>query len=214
VIEVFEFLRSEIASEPTSYLVLVVLVALDGIFPLVPAEIVVMSAALLSFQGQLELWLVFLAGLAGALAGDNLVYLLGKTIGEPAVDKLATSEKVRRRLRWARFELCRHGPTLVVAGRFLPGGRTATNFVSGAVDLSWRRFLPADLVAGALSIGYLVALAYLGGQFFRNHFLPSLGLSIAFGLLLVLVTECIRRVSSRWRTRGHHGHDGLVRREF
>ena len=57
------------------------------------------------------------------VAGAALAYLL-----DPVADRLFRGEKGRARLEWAERAVDRHGGVLVVMGRFIPGGRTASTF--------------------------------------------------------------------------------------
>jgi len=189
-----DFVSSHIVGSGASYPLITAFVTLDALFPLIPAEVILMIATLFALQGRLTLGLVYAAGVLGVLVGDNIVYLLGDTVGEPAAERRAGGQKGRRRLRWARRNISRHGPGLVVASRFLPGGRTAGTFAAGLLDLSWRRFIVADVVAAMLAIGYMMAVAYVAGRAFANSFWPSLGLSFAIAVSLLGLVEGWRRL--------------------
>jgi membrane-associated protein len=195
-----DFLDEYVSGSAASYLLIVTFVALDALFPLIPAEVVLISGTLFALQGRLTLALVYAAGVMGVLIGDNASYLLGDTLGEPAAERLAHDRRARRWLRWARTKICRHGPGLVVASRFLPGGRTATTFAAGSLGLSWRRFIVADIVAALLAIGYMIAVAYVAGRAFANSFWPSLMLSLGIAVSLFLLFQSwqrLRRVAAR-----------------
>jgi len=49
--------------------------------------------------------LVFAAAMAGALAGDNISYVLGDRLGPPVQQRLFRGEKAARKLEWARRQL-------------------------------------------------------------------------------------------------------------
>jgi membrane protein DedA with SNARE-associated domain len=52
---------------------------------------------------------------------------------------------------WARAQLRHSGAWIIIVTRFIPGGRTATTYISGTLDMPWkRRFLPADATAAIL----------------------------------------------------------------
>jgi membrane-associated protein len=197
-----EFVVTHIAESPASYALIAAFVALDAVFPLIPAEVVVITAALVALQGTMALAAVYGAGVIGVLIGDDAAYLLGDKLGVPAAERLAVAGKARRLLRWAKAKMRRHGSRLVVAGRFLPGGRTAAAFAAGSLDLSWRRFIVADVAAALLAIGYWISLAYIGGRAFSNNFWASLGLSLAIAVSLLLVFEGWERHRRRPRDTG------------
>jgi membrane protein DedA with SNARE-associated domain len=54
--------------------------------------------------------------------------------------RLFKGEKARGRLEWAERAIRRRGPLLVVIGRFIPGGRTASTFAAGTSIELWRRY--------------------------------------------------------------------------
>jgi membrane protein DedA with SNARE-associated domain len=168
-------------------------VALDALVPLIPAELVLLSSTLVALQGELTLALVFVAGLTGALIGDALTYSLGGTVGQPAAERVARGRPDQRRLRSARRHFCRHGEGLLVASRFLPLGRTAATFAAGMFSFPWRRFLAADALAAALSVGYLMAVGMVGGRAFAS-FWPSLLVSLGIVALVLISVELARRL--------------------
>jgi membrane-associated protein len=186
-----------VIGEPTAYVVILGLVALDAFIPLIPAELVLISAALMASQGDLAIWLVFGAGVVGAMVGDSLVYALGISVGQPAADTVLRDERSRQRFRWARRKIRRHGEGLIVGSRFLPFGRTAATFAAGTLSFPWRRFLVADAVAASLSVGYLTSAGMLGGRVFSGN--PWLALALSLGIVVVLVacTELVRRLVIR-----------------
>lgn len=126
----FDSLQNLVTASAASYLVIVGFVWLDAWFPVVPGESLVITGAVLAAQGQLSIALVLLAGLAGAIAGDNFTYLLGRKVGTRAADRLFKSEKNRGRLAWAQEQLEQRRWVILVS-RFIPGGRTAVMFAAG-----------------------------------------------------------------------------------
>ncbi len=93
-----EWFEDVVSSSPWTYPVEAAFVALDGFFPVVPGETVIISAAVLASGGDLVIWLVALAAFAGALAGDNVSYMLGATAGRPAARRLFTGERSKTML--------------------------------------------------------------------------------------------------------------------
>jgi membrane-associated protein len=90
--------------------------------------------------------------------------------------------------------LSTRGVWIIVVGRFIPGGRTATTYVAGTVEMPWkRRFLPADVIAAGLWGLYASALGYVGGRSFENNvWLPML-IGAGASLLVGGIGELVRR---------------------
>jgi membrane protein DedA with SNARE-associated domain len=127
--------------------------------------------------------LIILATLAGVVIGDNLSYLLGAKVGEPAYKRLFSGEQGKH-YDWAHGVLQGHGAWIVPTARFVPGGRTAVTFSAGTVSMRWRRFFLADLGAGLIWATYSGLLGYLGGRTFESSSWKSY--AMAFGIAAVI----------------------------
>lgn len=182
----FDWLTHEVSNSAVTYPVVFVACATDVLFPLIPSETIVITASVLAAQGELLIWAIVPLVALGAFLGDNLCYLLGRKIGDPVADRLFKGEKGQARLHWAERALCRRGAILIAVGRFIPGGRTATTFAAGTLEMPYRQFVVADACAAALWAVYVSMLGYLGGETFKhNLWLPlvaSLGCAMAVGL--------------------------------
>jgi membrane-associated protein len=94
---------------------------------------------------------------------------------------------------------------IIVACRFIPGGRTAVTLTCGLIGYPRRRFVIATAVAGIVS-SYAFFLGRLGGKAFEDR--PWIGLLLALRLALAVsvLIEAARRalrwfISARNRTR-------------
>jgi membrane-associated protein len=177
--------------------------AVDAFFPLVPSETAVIAAGTLAASGDLMLWAIVAAAAIGAFAGDNLTYGIGALFGERAANRVS-GEKGRRRMQWAQRMLDEHGGVIILAARFIPGGRTATMLAAGTFDRTWRRFAIYDAVAVMLWATYAALLGYIGGSAFREETWKALALGFGIALAVGALIELIRRVQA-WR-----GSDLLV----
>lgn len=193
----FEWLTSEVSNNPVTYLIVFGAAATDVLLPLIPSETIVLAAAVLAGQGDLLIWLIVPAAALGAFLGDNVSYWLGRRLGDPVARRFFRSAKARARLEWAERAIHRRGVFLIVVGRFIPGGRTATTFASGTLEMDYRRFLIADAGAALIWAVYISALGFVGGASFEdNLWLP---LAIAFGVatLVAAAVEGWRRLARR-----------------
>jgi membrane protein DedA with SNARE-associated domain len=99
--------------------------------------------------------------------------------------------------RIERHALDRRTVPVLVAGRFLPGGRTVTTLTAGFLRVPPSRFVPAAALGGALWAGYVAGLGYLGGRGAAEQpwagALAGLLLATAAGLTL----EGVRRLRAR-----------------
>ncbi|HUA30276.1 MAG TPA: DedA family protein [Streptosporangiaceae bacterium] len=183
---------------PISYLIAVLLPALDAIFPVLPSETVVIALGVATARST-DPRIGVLVGLAalGAFLGDNLCYLLGRRFGPRVERRFFSSEKGRQRRQWAERSLNRFGTQLIIVCRFIPGGRTAVTLCCGLIGYSRRRFVPATAVAALIWALYAFFVGRLGGRAFEDR--PWLGFLVAFGATLVVtgLIEAGRRIHGR-----------------
>ena len=193
----FDWLTQEVGHSDLSYLIVFVACATDVLLPLVPSETIVITAAILAAQSELLIWAIVPAAMVGAFVGDNACYWLGRGVGDPVARRLFKGEKGRERLEWAEQALDRRGAVLIAVGRFVPGGRTATTFAAGTLEMRYRYFLFADAVAALLWALYVSALGYLGGEAFKDSLWLPIAASLGFAFLVALGFEAWRRFEKR-----------------
>jgi membrane-associated protein len=160
-----------------------------------PSETAVIVCGIQAGRGQLSLGWVIAIAAAGAFAGDNCSYAVGRWAGQPAVKRFFSGERAAARLKWARDFLQQRGSYVLIVARFVPGGRTAATFTSGLVHLEWlTRFVPFILIAAVLWATFGALLGYLGGRTFEDQ--PIYALLLAFGIAAAITVgaELYRRL--------------------
>jgi membrane protein DedA with SNARE-associated domain len=180
----FDGLLEVVSSSPWTYAAVLAIAALDAVLPIVPSEATVLSAGALAGAGDLSLELVIAAATAGAIVGDNGAYSVGRLLG-PRIDaRIARYECAVRRRAWAERKLVTDGGKLLLAGRFVPGGRTATSVTAGVVRLRWARFVVLTAIAGTAWASAVGALGFAGGEAVEEN--PYLGLPLLLGIATAL----------------------------
>jgi membrane-associated protein len=174
-----------------AYLVIFGFAALDVVFPVLPSEATVILAGVLAWQGRLSIVVVGLAAAAGAIAGDHLSYGLGRWTDRGGFR--GSGSKVARLQAWAAQQLRTRGPTILLVARFVPGGRTASTFMSGRLRFPLVRFSAITCLAGPLWAAFGASLGYLGGTTFHDHTLLATGLGVAVGVTLAALAELALR---------------------
>jgi membrane-associated protein len=184
---------------PVSYVVAVLLPALDALLPWLPSETVVIALGALSADStDPRIGLLVLLAALGAFLGDNAAYLVGRRFGPAVERRLFAGEKGAHRRSWAQRSLDRFGTRIIVACRFIPGGRTAVTLTCGVIGYPRRRFAAATAVAAILWASYAFFLGRLGGKIFEDRPWAGLLLALGLGLAISLLIEAARRVW-RWR---------------
>lgn len=171
------------------YWAVFLVVAGDGIFPILPGETAIVAAAVLAADGRLDLWLVILAGAAGAVTGDCTAYWIGRA-GHGPIRRTVTRLAGAERLIAAERMVQRQGPALVFVGRFLPGIRIAINLSCGAGHMSFPRFLFFDTLGGIVWAGQAALLGYFAGKAFADQlwvaFVVAFGVTALVGSFVAL----------------------------
>lgn len=182
-----------------SYAAAIVFPALDAVLPVLPSETIVIALGVATAgSADPRIALLVACAAAGAFLGDNLCYVLGRRFG-PWIDRrFFRSEKGAKQRAWAIRSLERYGIPLIVACRFIPGGRTAVMLSCGIVRYDRRRFIIATAIAGVIWACYAFFIGRLGGKAFEDK--PWAGLLLAFGgtLAISALIELVRRLRARW----------------
>lgn len=178
------------AGEPWVLIAVAALCTIDGFFPPVPSESLVVGLAAV---GRPPWWLLAPVAALGAIFGDNIAFFIGRRLGHT---RLFTGGRRRdRTVTWARRQLQRRGPLCILVARYIPGGRVIVNSMAGATGFSYRIFLAVDIIAGILWAAYSVAIgtgtaSIVGG----NHMLAMmLGIALAVAIGAVL-DQILRRL--------------------
>ncbi|ARF59399.1 DedA family protein [Streptomyces gilvosporeus] len=188
---------------PWLWLIVLLVSALDALLPFMPSETTVVLVAVLIGPQWALLALLAAVAATGALAGDCLGHALGRCAGPRATAWLLRGERGRARHARALTTVERHAATLVIAGRFLPGGRVVAALATGTARFPLRRFVLLDAVGAALWALFSTAVGGLGGAALTDS--PVTGLLLASGTGL-LIAGCVAYL----RRRGGHG-GGAVR---
>jgi membrane-associated protein len=165
------------------YWAIALIVAGDGVFPVLPGETAIITGAVLAADGQLQLWAVIVSGALGAMLGDSTAYWIGRVGGGP-IRRLLVRLAGNDRIAAAERMVQRRGPVLVFVGRFLPGIRLAINLSCGAGQMRYGRFFFFDALGATLWSTQAALLGYFAGKAFADQL--WLALLIALGVALLV----------------------------
>ena len=125
-------------------------------------------------------WLLALGVFAGAAAGDQAGYLIGRRFGPRLFSRPNSRVFAQGNADRAQRFFDRHGAKAVVLARFVPVIRTFVPAVAGVAHMPRRRFTTYNLVGAAVwSVGIVVAGILFGGiAFIAAHIeLITIGLA-------------------------------------
>ncbi|MEU3194886.1 VTT domain-containing protein [Streptomyces sp. NPDC006992] len=170
-------------------------VGLTTLPPLVPNSALIAAAGALAATGRIPLPLVLLTVAGSALAGDALMYGLGRRAGARLRCRLSRGRR-RAALEWVQERVGRYGVPFVIAVRFLPSGRVVGGLATGAVGYPVRRFLLGSGLAELLWAVYSVGVGYWGGRALAGTLsgaLIGIGASAVLAGAAGLVQRLLRR---------------------
>jgi membrane protein DedA with SNARE-associated domain len=177
-----------------SDLVLVVLFAfavLDGFFPPVPSEtaVIALTAAWGAGDGGPAPLLVVAVAACGAFTGDQLAYLVGRR----ASGRIGRARgKGARAFVRAGEMVQRHGGTLLLAARFVPGGRVAVTTAAGALGFPRTAYVAWTAAGGVAWGAYYASIGALSGSWLQGNTLLAIVIGVAGGVLLgAVANRCV-----------------------
>jgi membrane protein DedA with SNARE-associated domain len=144
------------------YVGIAAILILGGLGLPIPEEAPIILAAILTRNGRMAAPPALASCLAGVIAGDFVVYLLGYFYGEKVL-RLPITRRVLTRQREAQIKgyFHRHGFKILVSGRLMPGFRTAAYLTAGILKLPALKLLLTDMVAATLSTLLMFGLGFL-----------------------------------------------------
>lgn len=173
--------------------VLFSLCIIDGFFPPLPSESLVVGLAAVSASvGHPNLLLLFATAAAGAFIGDNIAYTVGRHVLSGLVH--SPRPRVRRAMAWAARELRHRGPVIIMAARYIPVGRVAVNITAGATRFPRPLFMLLDAIAALSWAGYSIAIGTVAGNWLHDNPLLAMVIAVTGGVLLGLLVERLLRL--------------------
>jgi membrane protein DedA with SNARE-associated domain/uncharacterized membrane protein YkvA (DUF1232 family) len=159
----FDWLTGMIADG--GYLAIVLLMLAENLFPPIPSELIMPLAGFVAARGELDVWLVLLAGILGSMLGALPWYYAGRWIGEARMRALAarhgrwltvSEQDVGKAIDW--FE--KYGRLAVLLARLVPTVRTLISVPAGIARMPLVPFLAYSVIGTALWTGLLTASGF------------------------------------------------------
>ncbi|MCU1431132.1 MAG: hypothetical protein JWP95_237 [Actinotalea sp.] len=190
-----------LAGSPWVFLALYAFATIDGFFPPIPSESVVIALAALGVAtGDPNLWLVAAVAAAGAFTGDQIAYSIGRRIPVRRL-RVMRGPRAQKAVDWAERALAERGAAFIISARYIPIGRVAVNMTAGTIGFSRRRFTLLAAIAAVTWATYSVVLGIGAGIWLGENPLLAVVVGVAGGMLIgVVVDAVLKRV-----TRGRRG---------
>ncbi|MFJ4220524.1 DedA family protein [Curtobacterium luteum] len=188
---------------------LLVIVEPGVLFPLLPGDSLLVTAAILSATLGVTPWQVAIVAVVAAIVGDAVGYLLGARVGRrlfrPGARLLTPA-----RLHESEAFFTRWGGISLVLGRFVPVVRTYVPLAAGTARMPVGRFVLWNVVGAVAWVGLLVlAGVLLGGiPLIADHIDAVMIVVVVVSVLPLVIGALLRR---RRRTAEAHAQAQVQR---
>lgn len=197
-----------LAGSPWVFLALYAFATIDGFFPPIPSESVIIAlAALFIANGSPDFWVLGAVAAAGAFTGDQIAYSIGKRIPIRRV-RFMRGERAQKALAWAERALAERGASFIIAARYIPVGRVAVNMTAGAVGYPRTRFSALAVIAAISWSVYSVLLGIGAGVWLGHQPLLAVVVGVVAGLILGVLVDQVLSWWGRRRGRRAGGAEG------
>ncbi|MET3810758.1 DedA family protein [Arthrobacter sp. UYEF3] len=186
------------AGQPWVLLLVFACCLIDGFFPPVPSESVVVGLAAVAATADVpNPVLLTVVAAAGAFSGDNIAYLIGRATGTGRWAWMRR-HRAQRAVLWAGGELRKRPASLIMVARFIPIGRVAVNLTAGATNYPHSNFVGLTVLSAMLWSGYSVGIGLFFGQWFDDNHLLGATIAIICAISLgIAVDLAISRLRGR-----------------
>ena len=161
----------------------------------IPSEAIMLFAGFSVSKGELTLFEIVAAGVAGNLVGSSLAYAVGYYGRLDLLEKNRLIHISPKHLKWADDWFARYGTITVFFSRMLPIVRTFISLPAGVARMPFWRFLTYTLLG---SIPWVLALAIVGEKVGDNwedwrHKLGYLDYVVLAAIVVGVVYLIVRR---------------------
>jgi membrane protein DedA with SNARE-associated domain len=182
------------------YIGILLLMALENVFPPIPSELIMPLAGFTASRGELSFIGVILAGTAGSVIGAIPLYFLGKWIGVERLKDwsdrhgkwiLLSKKDIERVDAW--FD--QRGHIAVLVCRVIPGIRSLISIPAGFAGMNFPEFL----LYTAIGASIWTTLLALAGKVLENNYekvdayLGPAAYVIVGGLVVWFIIRTIRQ---------------------
>lgn len=165
-----------------------------------PGETTLVTAALYAgTTGRLSITSVLVAAAVGAIVGDNIGFLIGRTLGYRWIVRHQSTFRLNpKRLKLGQYLFLRHGGKVVFFGRFVAVLRAFAALLAGINRMPWHRFLVFNMIGGVVWATAYGGAAYVFGDRLGDLFgRTGVWLSVAAAALVVIGIVLARKYEER-----------------
>ncbi|MEA2113233.1 MAG: DedA family protein [Patescibacteria group bacterium] len=185
------------------YLGIAAFMAVESSFIPFPSEIIVPPAAYLAQQGQMNIFLIILAGIVGSLLGAIINYVLALTLGRKVIYSLANRKFAKillineEKMAKAEKYFLRYGNSSTFICRFVPGVRQLVSIPAGFSKMNFKSFVFYTSLGSGIWVLILAALGWFFGsnqEALSKHYSEISIFLVAAALIILAVVIARKRL--------------------
>lgn len=156
--------------ENFGYLAIILLIAVENIFPPIPSEVILTLGGFLVSGTKLTLIGVILASTLGSIIGAIILFSISRNLTLPRLEKLLETklfkllgfkkDDAQKAIDW--FD--KHGIGAIFYGRCIPVVRSLISIPAGIAHVGWTKFLVLTTLGSLVWNSVLVVLGHCMGK--------------------------------------------------
>lgn len=156
--------------ENFGYLAIILLIAVENIFPPIPSEVILTLGGFLVSGTKLTLICVILASTLGSIIGAIILFSISRNLTLPRLEKLLETklfkllgfkkDDAQKAIDW--FD--KHGISAIFYGRCIPVVRSLISIPAGIAHVGWTKFLVLTTLGSLVWNSVLVGLGHYMGK--------------------------------------------------
>lgn len=156
--------------ENFGYLAIILLIAVENIFPPIPSEVILTLGGFLVSGTKLTLIGVILASTLGSIIGAIILFSINRNLTLPRLEKLLETklfkllgfkkDDAQKAIDW--FD--KHGISAIFYGRCIPVVRSLISIPAGIAHVGWTKFLVLTTLGSLVWNSVLVGLGHYMGK--------------------------------------------------
>lgn len=168
---------------------------LESTFVPIPAELTMVPAGYLAYEGKMNVWLLFLVSVLGTIAGSYFNYWLARHYGRRFLASHGKYFFIKpEKLDAIENYFKHHGEISILTGRLIPGLRHFISFPAGLARMDIKKFCLYTGIGGGMWMAVLIVAGYLIGNNEEqlHHYLPLVSYTVLAGVVLVVGIYVLR----------------------
>lgn len=166
----------------------------SSFFPF-PSEVVVPPAGYLAWKGEMNLFIVIAAGIAGSMLGALFNYWVAVKWGRPFFEKYGKYVLVSHEsLDKAEVFFTRHGHISTFTGRLIPVIRQLISLPAGLVRMPMKQFCFYTVLGSGIWVVILALVGYFigGNQDTINHEMKKISIGLILSCAVLICAYVVR----------------------